>query len=190
MTLQSAPVRTKERLTTAVDLAQMPDAALYELIEGELVQMSPTKRTHGKLESLFDYYLRHFLRQNDLGEVMVGEIGMFIRRDPDTVRAADVLFISHERLAAEPDGDGYLTVPPELVVEILSPSESWGMVRRKLADYFEMGVTVVAIVDAEHETVTLFRSPTELTELHRDDTLTLPDILPNFTLPLADLFIK
>lgn len=190
MTLQSAPVRTKKRLTTAVELAQMPDAALYELIEGELVQMSPTKRTHGRYEYRFSRLLGEFIEKHNLGEVMVGEIGMFIRRKPDTVRAADVLFISHERLAAEPEDDGYLTVPPELVVEILSPSESWSMVRRKLADYFEMGVTVVAIVDAEQETVTLFRSPTELTELHRDDTLTLPDILPDFALPLSNLFTK
>lgn len=185
MTVRTAPPKS---LTTAVELANMPDAALYELIEGELTKMSPTKRTHGRYEYRFSRLLGEFVEKQDLGEVMVGEIGMFIRRDPDTVRAADVLFISHERLAQEPDDDGYLTIPPELVIEILSPSESWGMVRRKLADYFEMGVDVVAIVDAENETITLFRSPTQLTELHREDTLTLPDILPNFALPLVDLF--
>ena len=118
---------------------------------------------------------------------MVGEIGMIIRRDPDTVRAADVLFISHERFE-QATKDSYLDVPPELVVEVLSPSESWTMVRRKLHDYFEMGVTVVVIADVEQSAITLFRSPTELVELHLGDTLTLPDLLPGFELPLATLF--
>lgn len=187
MTLQTAPAQTKT-LVTAEELAAMPSAALYELIEGELVEMSPTKVTHGRFEYRFSRLIGDFVEEHNLGEVMVGEIGMFVRRDPDTVRAADVLFISHERLAQEPEEDSYLTVPPELVVEILSPSESWGMVRRKLRDYFEMGVDVVAIVDPEHRILTLFRSPTELTELTAVDTLTLPGILPDFALPLSKLF--
>ncbi|MCA9980979.1 MAG: Uma2 family endonuclease [Anaerolineales bacterium] len=177
----------KTKLVTAVELAALPDAALYELVDGELIEMSPTKVTHGRFEHQFSRLLGNFVAEHDLGEVMVGEIGMFIRRNPDTIRAADVLFISKERFAQASD-DSYLDVPPELVVEVLSPSESWGMVRRKLRDYFEMGVTVVIIIDTDHQVLTLFRSPTELTELQATDTLSLPDILPGFALPLAKLF--
>ena len=184
MPIQSAPTKT---LVSIEELAAMPNSTLHELVEGELLQVSPTKVAHGRFEHRFSRLLGNFVDEHGLGEVMVGEIGMIIRRDPDTVRAADVLFISHERFE-QATKDSYLDVPPELVVEVLSPSESWTMVRRKLHDYFEMGVTVVVIADVEQSAITLFRSPTELVELHLGDTLTLPDLLPGFELPLATLF--
>lgn len=74
-----------------------------------------------------------------LGEVMVGEVGIDTGRDPDTVRAADVLFISHERLKkASPEG--FLDVVPELVVEIMSPTNKWEEVRRRVEEYLGIGV--------------------------------------------------
>lgn len=184
MTVESAAAQS---LATVEELAAMPDYALYELVEGELVPMSPTGVAHARFEHRLSRLLGNYVAEQRLGEVMVGEIGMLIRRNPDTVRAADILFISHERFARASEGP-YLDVPPELIVEVLSPSESWTMVRRKLHDYFEMGVTVVAIADLEQKVITLFRSPTELTELGAHGAFTLPDILPGFTLPLEELF--
>lgn len=118
---------------------------------------------------------------------MVGEVGIYTGRNPDTVRAADVLYISRERLArATPDS--FLDVAPELVVEILSAGDRWADVRQKLREYFGIGVDVVLLVEPQARLVSVYRSPTELVELSADETLALDDLLPGFALPLSQLF--
>lgn len=109
------------------------------------------------------------------------------RRDPDTVRAADILFISHERYGrATPDT--FLDVAPELIVEIPSPGDRWAKVQEKLREYFDVGVDVVILVEPEAKIVSVYRSTTEIEELGGDDALTVPDILPGFSMPLPHLF--
>ena len=151
------------------------------------MRMSPTKPQHGRCEYRFSRFLGSFVDERNLGEVHVGEVGIYTHRDPDTVRGADLLFVSHERLAQATPGD-FLDVPPELIVEILSPTDRWSEVKKKLREYFEIGVTAVLIVDSEERTVSVYRSLTDLREFTVDDVLAVEEILPGFSLPLADLF--
>ncbi|MBE2202619.1 MAG: Uma2 family endonuclease [Anaerolinea sp.] len=103
------------------------------------------------------------------------------------VRATDILFISHERLAqAAPHT--FLDVPPELVVEIMSPSDRWVEVRRKLRGYFAAGVNVVLVVEPDEKIISAYRAPTEVVEFEATAVLTLDDILPGFYCNLAELF--
>jgi pimeloyl-ACP methyl ester carboxylesterase len=98
------------------------------------------------MEALLGAMLRAFVSEHDLGRVAVGEVGVYTRRNPDTVRGIDVIFISHQRLAqAAPEG--YLDVAPELAVEVVSPSDRWSEVMDKLAEYFAVGVLMVWLVD-------------------------------------------
>ena len=176
-----------DRLITGEELLEMGDIGPCELVEGKIVPMSPTKIQHGRFEYKLARLLGDFAAEHDLGEVMVGEVGIYVQRDPDTIRAADILFISHERLAqAKPDS--FLDVPPELVVEIMSPSDRWSEVRRKLREYFAAGVNVVLIVEPDERTLSIYRAPTELQELTETAVLTLDDILPGFRCPVAELF--
>lgn len=110
--------------------------------------MSPTKPRHGRLEYRFARVLGNFVDEHALGEVHVGEVGVYTRRDPDTVRGADVLFISHERLS-QTTLDDFFDVAPELIVEILSPTDRRGEVEKKLREYFAIGVAAVLIVDPD-----------------------------------------
>lgn len=175
------------KLVTGEELMAMGDIGPCELVEGRIVEMTPTEPSHGRIESRFDHALSEFVREKDLGEVMVGEVGLYTRRDPDTVRAADILFISHERYGrATPDS--YLDVAPELIVEILSPGDRWADVQEKLREYFEAGVDVVILVEPEAKIVSVYRSTTEIEEFGGEDELTVPDLLPGFSLPLPHLF--
>jgi Uma2 family endonuclease len=175
-------------ILTGEELQAMGDIGPAELIEGRLVYMTPTKPKHGKYEFRIAKILGEFVDQNNLGEVQVGEIGIYTHRNPDTVRATDVLFISHERLArATPDS--FLDVAPDLVVEILSPDDRWSEVKKKLRDYFEAGVPLVWIVDPEEKTLSAYRSLTEVLEFGEKDVVNAQDILPGFSLPVAMLFI-
>ena len=174
-------------LITGEELLEMGDIGPCELVEGRIIKMSPVKTPHGKYESRLDRILAAYVEEKNLGEVMVGEIGLYTHRDPDTIRGADLLYISHARLAEATPG-GFLDVAPELIVEILSPSDRWGEVRKKLREYFEIGVKVVLIVEPEEEVISLYRSPTEVKEFSQEDTLKIADILPGFELPLCSLF--
>jgi len=116
MVVELAPTETK--LITGEELAAMGDIEPCELIEGRIVPMTPTGDQHGSCEGNFYYALRSFADSHELGKVRVGEVGIYTRRNPDTVHGAEVLPISSERYAQQ-KSPGYLDVAPDLVVEIL-----------------------------------------------------------------------
>jgi Uma2 family endonuclease len=189
-------VKTLTRPTTAVandppitgaDLWAMGDIGPCELIEGEIVSMSPTKVEHGRIEFRLAQLIGQFVDQHDLGVVMVGEVGVYVERDPDTIRAADVLYISQERLA-EATPDDFLDVAPELIVEIVSPSDRYAYIQTKIEAYLAIGCDIVLLVEPVSETVRLYRSPTQVQILQTEDRLTLPEILPGLEIAVSDIF--
>lgn len=115
---------------------------------------------------------------------MGGKVGLYTSRAPDTVRAADALFISHDRYGRQGPG-AFLDVAPELVVEILSPEDHPGV---KAGEYLAIGVDRVWLVDRRRRQVRIHRSPDQVETLEIGDTLRDEDILPGFSLPLSELF--
>lgn len=111
------------RLITGDEMFQMKDIDQAELIRGEVVRISPTSYKHGRIEIRIGASLDTFVRKNKLGVVFVGEVGIYTERNPDTVRGADAVFVSHQRLA-QVQSESYLDVAPELIVEIISPGEA------------------------------------------------------------------
>ncbi|MBI5081448.1 MAG: Uma2 family endonuclease [Chloroflexi bacterium] len=189
MTLELTPTQTKEKLITGEELWAMGSAGdLYELIEGRIIYMSPTGFLHGQYEVGISEKLNRFVRQHKLGKVVSGEVGVYITRNPDTIRAADVAYISKERYAQHDKSKGYLTVAPELVVEILSPDDRWNDVTQKMREYFSIGVKLMWIADPQSRRVYAYRSPTEAREFKASDTLTADDVLPGFSVPVDELF--
>lgn len=177
-----------EALITGDELLAMGDMGPCELVEGRIVRMSPTGLEHGGYESNFDEHLKAFVRHHRLGRVFVGEVGIYVRRNPDTIRAADVLFVSHARLAQRHKKQGYLDVAPELIVEVLSPDDAWSDVMQKLREYFTIGVQIVWVADPASRTVYAYRSLTDVREFTEKDALPGDDVLPGFTVPVARLF--
>ena len=170
----------------------MPGLDPCELVAGRVVRMTPTNPTHGRIEVNVAAALRHFVRTQNLGVVMAGEVGVFTARNPDTVRAADVLFLSHDRNARRERQEGFLDVAPELTVEILSPTDRPDQVRRKLGEYFAAGVLHVWVIDPASHRVHVHRDRGERLTLASGDVLTggdmLQDMLPGFELPVDDIF--
>jgi Uma2 family endonuclease len=172
---------------TGEDLFAMGDIGRCELVEGRIVPMSPTGFLHGEIEAFFVEKLRAFVGARKLGKVATGEAGVYIRRNPDTVRGADVLFISNERVA-KIQSRSYLDVAPELIVEVLSPNDAWTEVTQKLREYFTIGVLLVWIVDPEARVIYAYRSMTDVREFTADDMLPGDDVLPGFSVQVAQLF--
>ena len=181
-----APPETK--LITGEELLDMGDIGPYELIDGRIVPMAPTGGEHGLVEFNLGGELRSFVRQHQLGWVMGGEVGIYTRRNPDSVRGADVVFISKERMPDRPKG--FLEIAPDLVVEVISPNDRWQDIQQKIEEYFAIGVHWVWVVEPDNRAVRIYRSATDIHKLTEDDTLMGEGPLAGFTLPVAEIFAE
>ena len=182
---------TVKTLTTADELLQMPkDGYRYELIEGELKRMSPAGGKHGAVIGRFTGRLQVHVEDNNLGEVFGAETGYKNRVNPDNVIAPDVSFISREKMLEEDIPDGYLTIAPNLVVEVTSPRDTKKDILNKAVEWLVFGVTVVIAVDPRKRIIQVYRAATNLITLTEQDTLVLDDIVPGFSYPVAKLFLK
>lgn len=189
-TMNGAPTATEQngsRPITGDELARMGDLGSCELVAGRIALMSPTNWRHGDYVGEITETLRSFVKKHKLGKVLAGEVGIYTRRDPDTVRGADVAFISAERLA-KVASDSFLDVAPELVVEVISPGNTWQEMREKIDEYFAIGVERVWIVEPARCQVLVYRAPTDLVALDEAGCLQGEGILRGFSLSVRELF--
>ena len=181
-------VEPTDRLITGEEFYRRPELGRCELVKGKLKEMPPaTGHSHGRAELEVAYYLREYVVENELGQVMVGEVGIYTEREPDSVRAADVLFISHERFN-QVQSDSFLDVPPELIVEIMSPTNSWEDMHQKLKEYFDVGVDTVWVIEPSNRAVQVYRGIDDVQTLEAGDTLTGDGPLDGLTIDVAVLF--
>lgn len=181
-------LRKNEGSITAEEFLHWPDEGRCELVNGKIVHLTASRFRHGVVEIELGSALRAYAKESRRGIVAGGEVGLWVRRNPDTVRAADLVFISRERHARR-NPKGFLDIPPELVVEVLSPDDRRGDVQEKLEEYFEMGVDLVWIVDPELRYVLAYRgSLFDVERFEEGDILVDEVILPGFSLSVADLF--
>jgi Uma2 family endonuclease len=178
--------RNEERLMTGEELARRPDLHC-ELVDGRVVPMPMTGRIHARLEVKLSAKLLSYADETGRGVVLGGQAGIYTRRNPDTVRGADVLFISHERYA-RCGPLVFLDVAPELIVEIRSPDDRPGEAMKKIREYLAAGVDRVWYVDPRRRQVRVHRASEQVETLGMDDVLRDEEILPGFSLTLAELF--
>lgn len=183
----AVPQKSEERLMTGEELAWRPDLNPCELVNGRVVPMAPAGLIHGEVESRLDMELALYARETGSGRVLVGEVGIYTGRDPDTVRGADIVFISYERYARR-GPSVFLDVAPELVVEILSPEDRPGQVNDKIREYLAAGVDRIWFVNPRRRSVLVYRSSGPVETLEVGETLRDNEILPGFALPLSELF--
>ena len=184
--MTTAPrVGEHEPLITGDELALMPDHDLCELVDGRIVPMSPTNPHHGRIESNIAVALHGTARTQNLGLVMTGEVGVFTRWNPDRVRGADVIFISHAQFERRTKTRAFLDVAPELVVEILSPENRHVDMRQKVQEYLAIGVRLVLVVDPDDRTIVAHRPGGTVLRFVEGDAVPCDDVLSGFSLPVT-----
>jgi Uma2 family endonuclease len=177
------------KLITAEDLFHMQeDEGRYELIKGELREMPPTGEEHGELSALLTGFLVVHVRQHHLGSVYAAETGFIVSRDPDVVLAPDVAFVRAGRLSADRDRRKYVEIPPDLAVEVISPSESPGDVTNTVKMYLDAGVQMVWVVYPRNKLISVYRADRTWDTFETGDQLDGGDVLPEFRLALTELF--
>ncbi|MDQ3693599.1 MAG: Uma2 family endonuclease [Chloroflexota bacterium] len=162
----------------------------WEIIAGELIEMPPAGGKHGRIWGAIYAHLWNFVVPNRRGYVYGADTGFVLVVDPLTLRAPDVGFIRAERLPADFDDGGFLRVAPDIVVEVLSPSDRLAPALSKVAAWLEAGAAVVWLVDPAAETVTVFGPEASPRGLTIEQTLDGGDILPGFTFPVRDIFAR
>jgi Uma2 family endonuclease len=177
-------------LITADELLAMPTGMgkRYELLEGELREMSPAGWRHGKVTSRLNARLDAYVEEHDLGVVFGAETGFRLASDPDTVRAPDISFVSKQNLPEREPRDGFWPGAPDLAVEVLSPGDRVGEVDNKTEAWLSAGCAAVWVVNPKLKTVAIHRSSTEI-QLHAlGDTLRGDPVVPGFSCSVAELF--
>jgi len=176
-------------LVTADQLLRMPrDGFRYELVAGELTKMAPAGFEHGVLGSRLQVLLGSYVLKNKLGEIASSDTGFRLASDPDTVRAPDLAFIGAERCRAVENKRGFFEGPPDLAVEVVSPNDTHAEVAEKVKEWLAAGTTIVWVLDPAWQTVTVYRSGTDITTLTEEDELDGEDVVPGFRCRVSALF--
>jgi Uma2 family endonuclease len=178
-------ITTQTHLMTAEELGNLPDSPdRHELIKGELLTMPPVMHLHGRVAANLTILLGLHVKAHRLGQV-VTESGYKLESDPDTVLGPDLSFISTERLD-QPE-DRYYEGPPDLAIEVLSPSDRKGYIERKLGLYLARGTRSIWLVNPRRRTVEVVSSTGERRTLHETDEL-IDDTVPGFRVKVSEIF--
>ncbi|MCS6988144.1 MAG: Uma2 family endonuclease [Chloroherpetonaceae bacterium] len=160
----------------------------YELVKGIPVETMPAGGKHGYIASKIERKLGTFVEERHLGFVFTAETGVYLERNPDTVRGADVTFVSRTKIHAYDDIDsGFLTAIPDLVVEVVSQPNQLADALNKVQEWRRAGVSEVWLVDAERKTVSVYSNDGVQT-LNETDTLVGKNLLDGFSLPIKTIF--
>ena len=178
-----------KQLTTADQLLEFPDdGRRHELVGGWVVSEPPASFRHGDVAAEVFRHLIDFVRRNDLGRVVSTETGFLLARDPDTVRAPDVAFVSRATIERAGRFRGYFPGAPDLAVEVLSPSERPADVHAKIGDYLAAGARLVWVIDPTRKQVRVHRSLLQPSILDETEMLDGDEVLPGFRVQVARMF--
>ncbi|MGH9872095.1 MAG: Uma2 family endonuclease [Pyrinomonadaceae bacterium] len=182
---------TEVQLMTADELLALPRGELrYELVNGDLKKMSPAGHNHGRIIVRLTVPLAQYVQEKRLGEVYAAETGFKLTSDPDTVLAPDIAFVRKQRVNEVGNAPGYWPGPPDLAVEVNSPSDTVREVESKVAKWLEFGARIVWVVSPKLRNVTVYRSLTDIAILTENDTLDGGEVVPGFQLAIAEIFAE
>jgi Uma2 family endonuclease len=183
------------RLTYEAWLALPETKQRYEIVDGVLIMPpAPTPAHQWFLQRIF-LQLHNFVEARHLGVVLFAPVDLLIRREPLRTRQPDILYLSAERTGVrglvELQGLQFLEIPPDLVTEVLSPSNTRREIETKLEDYRRIGVLECWLVSPEAETIEVLRFSTEgatMVGIFGVDGTLRSEVLGDFTLPIREIF--
>lgn len=180
---------TQEKLLTADDLLRLDAERIRgELRRGVFCETMSAGIEHAQIVMNLGILLGTFIKLRRLGKLFGSDGGVLLERDPDTVREPDVGFISAEK---SPHGEriqGYAQVVPDLVVEIMSPTDTLQSIDDKARMWLSFGVRLVWVAFPNSRSVDVYPAAGAIFTLSEDDTLDGGDVLPGFSCAVRDVF--
>lgn len=169
-------------------LGMRDDGRRYELVEGVLRMTSPAGGRHGRVAHSLSLIVGTHVRARQLGLAYAAETGFLLAREPDTVRAPDVAFVARERAFDIDDDQGFVTVVPDLVGEVVSPRDSFSDVEEKVLVWLAAGTRLVIVVEPTTRTIHAYRGSDRVVVLCEGEQLDAGDVVPGLTIAVAELF--
>ena len=175
-------IRSPEQVSMTLAEFLENDIDGYEYVKGELVPMSPATRIHSKISVKVIRHLDRHVHENQLGEVHVEATFQVGER----ALKPDVAFVSTPQLAGD-ENTGF-PIPPDLAIEVVSPTDAQSRVVDKAFAYLNAGTRLVWVLEPRSQTVTVYRSEKDIALLTCENTLTGEDVVPGFACPVSQLF--
>jgi Uma2 family endonuclease len=175
------------RELTPADLLAMPESERFELVDGELVEKAVSALSSFVEGSVY-FKLRSFCDAHGTAVVFPSSNGIqCFPGQPNKVRRPDVAVFKKERFTSEHFGEGFVSIAPDLAVEVISPNDEASEVNKKVEEYLAAGVALVWVIDPVNEIAYVHRKDGSVAKLHRVDTLDGEDLLPGFQCKLVDV---
>ena len=174
---------------TIEELLELPGDVRCELIEGQLIEMSPTQEAHVVATSRLNRKLAVYVDGHpEIGDLWTGDGGYIVARNPDTVLVPDLAIVSPEQATGRTtDGRGFLPFVPMIPIEIKSPSDREAEIARRLGLFLKAGAREVWWIRPAEKSILIHRPDGPVELLREGDTL-MSELLPGFSLAVADLF--
>jgi len=175
---------------TAEQFYEMPEVPgkQIELVRGEVVAVPSPGAIHNVIANLLFHLLYTFASEQRLGIVFGDNMGYVLSRGPDTVRIPDVSFVAWDRVPEAGIPDGSWQIPPNLAVEVVSPSDQTADVNDKAREYVASGVSLAWVLWPKRRVVSVYTRDQMVRELGLDDELDGGDTLPGFSVRVSTLF--
>jgi len=165
--------------------AENPDYRM-ELVGGEIIVMSPSGLESDEVAAAIIAQLSYWVRPRKLGRVTASSAGFILPNADKDVRAPDASFIRADRLKRTTEN--YAQLVPDLIFEVKSKSDSLTKLRQKIQDFLALGTQVGVLVDPRTRTMEVYRLDAEKVVLHDGDVLRVPELLPGWELPVAEVW--
>ena len=184
-------VQSPNKCLTLEEFLALPEGDVtYEFVKGEAVpkykddQMSP-KFFHGSTTGALFILLSTWAQ--DKGRVVVEWAIKLKIENENWMPVPDLTYVSYNLLPADWLQDEACPVPPELVIEIISPGQTFGEMMKKATDYIKAGVLRVWVVDTKAKTITIF-APASVPVTYRDNQMISDNLLPGLEITPKEVF--
>ena len=164
-----------------------PDGKI-ELVRGEPRVMPPAETPHGWVQMNLLRRLIPFVYERKVGHLVTDGHGYVLLALPRTVRNPDMAFIRASRMSPKGAKPGFFKGAPDMVVEVLSPSESASELQEKIDDYFASGTEEIWVIDPRRRNARILSADGRLRAFQPDGLLEGSTVLPGFQMEVAALF--
>jgi len=170
------------------DLLTMPDGESFELVDGQLMEKQMGAKAVWVGARIITR-LGRFIEEHDLGHLF--QDGVQLRcysDDPDRIRKPDACYVRRGRFAPDEPPEGFITIAPDLVVEVVSPNDLYYEVDRKVEEYLDAGVQLVWVINPDTRSVQVYVPGSGVMRLDDRQELTGGNVLPGFACRVGELF--
>ena len=168
-------------------VADLPEGK-SELVRGEVRLTPPPGAPHGMAVTNLFFALAVYVKEHRLGWVFGDAVGYELTRFPHTVRVPDASFVRADRIPSDGVRSGLFKFPPDLAIEVISPSETASSLEEKIRDYATSGTSLIWLVDPMRRTIMTLPSEAPVSWLAEGDALDGGTVVPGFSSPVHEVF--